>query len=111
VWQSPAWPKPYILMETVAMMPHTVTVYAAVGWLFGWICLLVSLYLLVIHGRGLGPKLFRYRGTGMPMPDRRGRLVAPSPDGDKPKAKPKKTTPDPDRKPRRQTQRRRRKRR
>lgn len=111
VWQSPAWPKPYILMESVAMMPHTTTVYAAVGWSFGWICLLITLYLLIIHGRGLRAKLFRFRGDGVPMPDRRGRLVAPTPEADKPapksKAKPKakKVTPDSDRKPRRKTQR------
>jgi apolipoprotein N-acyltransferase len=108
VWQGSAWPKPYILMESVAMMPHTTTVYAAVGWLFGWICLVVTLYLLVIHGRGLKAKLFRYRGDGIPMPDRRGRLVAPGADGDKPKPRTttKKATPDSDRKPRRKTQRR-----
>ncbi len=109
VWQSSAWPKPYILMESVAMMPHTTTIYAAVGWSFGWLCLLITLYLLIIHGRGLKKKLFRFRGDGVPMPDRRGRLVAPGAgggagagdDANKPKPKPKKITPDSDRKPRR----------
>jgi len=109
VWQSSAWPKPYILMESVAMMPHTTTVYAAVGWLFGWLCLFATLYLLIIHGRGLKAKLFRFRGDGVPMPDRRGRLRAPTPQGEKPAPKPsaksKKTTPDSDRKPRRKSQR------
>ena len=107
VWQSPHWPKPYILMESVAMMPHTVTIYAAVGWSFGWLCLFMTLYLLIIHGRGLKAKLFRFRGDGVPMPDRKGRLRAPTPEADKPapKAKPKKITPDSDRKPRRKTKR------
>ncbi len=107
VWQSSAWPKPYILLETVAMMPHTTTIYSAVGWMFGWLCLLASLYLLIIHGRGLKAKLFKFRGDGVPMPDRRGRMIAPTPGGEKaaakPKPKPKKVTPDSDRKPRKKT--------
>jgi hypothetical protein len=85
VWRSPAWPKPYILLESVAMMPHSVSVYSAVGWLFGWICLAVTLYLVFLYGRGLGRKLFRYRGEGMPMPDRKGRLRPPEPEPEKKK--------------------------
>jgi apolipoprotein N-acyltransferase len=85
VWRSPAWPKPYILLESVAMMPHSVSVYAAVGWLFGWICLLVTLYLVFLYGRGLGRKLFRYRGEGMALPDRKGRLRPPEPEPEKKK--------------------------
>lgn len=86
VYQSSVWPKPYILIESVAMMPHSTSIYAAVGWLFGWLCLFATLYLLVIHGRGLRRKAFRYRGDGMALPDRKGRLVAPKPEQAKPKA-------------------------
>ncbi len=87
VWQSSAWPKPYVLMDSVAMMPHTTTIYSAVGWLFGWICFFLTLWLVFIHGRHLGRKLFRYRGGGMPTVDRKGRLRAPEPEPE-PKKKP-----------------------
>jgi apolipoprotein N-acyltransferase len=80
VFQSEAWPKPYLLLESVAMMPHVTTLYAAFGWLFGWACLLVSLYLVFLHGRGLRRKLFRYRGDPLPEMDRRGRIRAPAPE-------------------------------
>jgi len=72
LWRSPAWPRPHVLLAPMAMMPHSTTIFAAVGWLFGWICLALLLYLWLLHDRGIRQRLFQFRGEKMVVPRQRG---------------------------------------
>ena len=61
VYQSKDWPYAHIIIDEVALMEPPATIYAAVGDVFGYGNLLLSLYLLFLFKRGALSKLLRKR--------------------------------------------------
>jgi apolipoprotein N-acyltransferase len=62
VWQAEVWPYSHVLLGNVALMEHSSTLYALAGDWFGYLNLVLSLYLLIVFRRNLGKKLFKPKG-------------------------------------------------